>query len=216
MTKRTWLLTSGLAALAVAGSVVALRAPAPKPEPAPAAIALVSFTETLMTEAGSGGDPPGRHVSIYASHRSERIDTLRFLSRVDGRVTEERLWKAGSPEVITVRDWSACAETIQQMPGPRPETLDMVVEEIFGPARIPADAKRSGKGTSAWKVTDGMVTTEYTDGGGSYPDRVVKLKGPSGQVGTVIDKGSVGTSKGLPDWQPDWQDCKPSQPPPGR
>ncbi|MGW7415620.1 hypothetical protein [Streptomyces sp. NPDC054863] len=217
MTKRTWLITSGLAAVAAAGSLVALHAPgdapATKPKAAPEAIALVSFTETLMTEKGSRGNPLGRHVTIYASHQSERIDTLRFLSRVDGEVAEERLWKSSSPEVITVRDWSACGETTEQMPGPRPETLNAVVEEIFGPTSIPADARPSGKGTSAWKVTDGMLTTEYTDGGGSYPDRVVKLKGPSGDVGSVIDKGSIGKSKGLPDWQAGWEDCKPTRQP---
>ncbi|MER5711822.1 hypothetical protein AB0B13_29885 [Streptomyces sp. NPDC042898] len=38
-----------------------------------------------------------RKVEMFAEHRGDAVSTLRFVVTIDGRVAEERLWRADRP-----------------------------------------------------------------------------------------------------------------------
>lgn len=157
---------------------------------------------------GAGQDGPfDRKVRIHASHRDGRIIAMRFITRSNGRISEERAWEAADPQTVTVRTRDDCQQLDGEMPPPAPETLDVVPAELFGPRAIPADARTTGDGKAGWKVKQGLVTSEFTDGGGAYPDRKVAISGPDGEVGSVITDGSVKAATELPGWAPGWESC---------
>lgn len=211
MTKRLWVITATVAVAVVAAVFTVVQQ---RDQPT-GEIALISFTETVHTN-GEGDVVSGqsgrtdRKVSIHVSHRDGRITAMRFTTCSGGRITEERAWESADPKTVTVRTWDDCQQLDDEMPPPAPRTLEVVLAELFGPRAIPADARTTGDGKASWKVEQGLVTSEFTDGGGTYPDRKVAISGPDGEVGSVITDGSVKAMKAateLPGWAPGWESC---------
>ncbi|MEU3605305.1 hypothetical protein AB0E83_07565 [Streptomyces sp. NPDC035033] len=173
-----------------------------------------SFTRIAFDEAvliGPAGDgTAARHVEMHVEHLDGAVRTLRVVTTSAGKVTEERLWEAGRPETITVRDWRSCRAVTEETPQPRPSRVDVITDELFGPVAVPPAARREPDGTRRWSTTAGLVTTAYADAGGRYPDRRVTIKGPDGQIGSVITGTRLDRAGALPAWRPGWQDCRPA------
>ncbi|UGY93123.1 hypothetical protein [Streptomyces gobiensis] len=209
MTRRAWVISAiaAVISLAVAFIVVQQRDGRQRDQP-PGEVALISFTETVQADAAPEQDRRiDRKVSIHVSHRDGRIAAMRFITRSNGGISEERRWEATDPRTVTIRTWDDCRQLDDEMPPPAPETLEIVLAELFGPRAIPADARTTGEGKSHWKVEQGLVTSEFTDGGGTYPDRKVTIRGPEGDVGSIITGGSVEAATELPGWAPGWESC---------
>ncbi|MBD0710047.1 hypothetical protein BU197_17165 [Streptomyces sp. CBMA291] len=215
--KPQWAVLSGAAAVLVAAAATVITRsaqdapPAAVPPPAAspaAAVTRIAFDEAAMMDPARPGTTH-RRIEMYAEHRGEAVTSLRFLITTTGKLTEERLWEAARPETITVRDWTSCRTADERVPDPRPDRLDVITTELFGPAAVPGEAKAGPGGTRQWTTSAGLITSTFTDGGGPYPDRTVRIAGPDGQVGSVIDHTLVGPATALPGWHQDWKNCAP-------
>ncbi|MGW2561086.1 hypothetical protein ACWCXB_17915 [Streptomyces sp. NPDC001514] len=214
MRKRIWAALAGAAATTAA--VVVITNPGAPDAPdagrrtgTESTVTLIGFKEVARLDP-TGSMTATRQVDIYAEHRADAVSTLRFVITTEGRVTEERLWEAEHPDSITVRNWDSCSTTSEPTPAPRPDSLEVIVTELFGPDSVPPGAKKAPGGATSWVSTAGLVTTKYTDNGGPYPDRVVEIKGPDGSIGSVIDHSRISHAAALPEWRDGWQTCRPT------
>ncbi|BBC35931.1 hypothetical protein SGFS_072250 [Streptomyces graminofaciens] len=208
MMKRT--LAALAVAVAVTGGAIAFAAPddGPDGDRTGAAFTHIQFDETTLVDTEESGSAD-RHVDIFAEHRSDAVSRARFVTTSEGRVLEERLWDSDHPESMTVRNWDTCQAVDEATPDPRPDSLDLIVTQYFGPRAVPDDAEKLAHGVARWEIPAGMMTTEYTDKGGTYPDRVVEIKGPNGEVGSTIRDTSVRDTSALPGWRKGWESCRP-------
>lgn len=204
MLKRT--LAALAAAMAVASGAISCAAPGNKHTEA--TISRVQFNETTLVDTEESG-LANRHVDIFAEHRADAVSKVRFVTTTEGRVVEERLWDSDRPESITVRNWYTCQTTDETTPTPRPDSLNLIATQYFGPRSVPDNAEKSAQGVASWETPAGMMTTKYTDNGGAYPDRVVEIKGPSGQVGSTIRDTSIRDASAFPGWRKGWETCRP-------
>ncbi|MFF6789369.1 hypothetical protein ACFY9C_09855 [Streptomyces filamentosus] len=214
--KRRW--TALMGSAAVAATIVAATLGASETtegkgdsesgRPDAASISLIEFMETVPL----GSDPSSavnRKVQLFAEHRGDVVNRLRFLVTFDGQVAEERLWQADRSEFMAVRNWESCMSTDEPVPAPRPDSLKVILDEYFGPAAVPPEAKKLTDGTSRWETSTGMMRMAYTDLGGPYPDRIVEIKGPDGSVGSTINGTRLEKYPALPSWRADWPSCLP-------
>ncbi|MFI9625314.1 hypothetical protein [Streptomyces sp. NPDC052042] len=171
----------------------------------------IAFSESATFSATglSEEDPAPRDIVVFAAHKGDKVSRLRFLTSSADQPLEERYWTADSPESVKIRDWTSCKEISDAMPPPTPSTPESVTEQFFGPSRIPGDARRNGDGEYTWSTTESLVTTEYTDHGGDFPDRTVKIIGPTGELAGTIQNGKVGDVREFPGWRDDWKTCAP-------
>ncbi|MGW1008733.1 hypothetical protein ACWD4X_01610 [Streptomyces termitum] len=216
--RRLWAALTGGAAVAATIVAATLGASEPAKDAGGAgsdrsgtSVARVEFVETapLDTDPSLTGK---RKVELFAEHRGDAVHRLRFLVTLDGRVAEERLWRADRPDTMAVRDWGSCTSVEEAVPDPRPDSLRKILDEYFGPADIPAGASRLPDGTRRWETPTGMMRVSYTDLGGAYPHRIVEIKGPDGSVGSTISDTRLGEHPSLPAWRADWPSCRPSAP----
>lgn len=170
----------------------------------------IAFSERSHAPAGSSATPPLR-IAMYAHHTGDAIGELRFHITAAGRLVEERRWVAGDSGSITVRNWISCRASQEKTPPPTPNDLKVVVRELFGPPTVPEVAEKSSDGTKRWEVSSGMITTNYTDLGGAFPDRRIEIKGPDGVVGSTISDTEVASAGELPGWRPGWRNCTPTE-----
>ncbi|MGW7429318.1 hypothetical protein ACWGIN_07185 [Streptomyces sp. NPDC054861] len=212
--KRVWMALAGCAA--VSAIVVAVTfgtsdagRKAGEEAPATASVARIEFTEAvpLQTDPSVTAD---RKVEMYAEHRGDAVDTLHFVVTIDGRLAEERLWRADRPGSITARNWGTCTTVDEPTPAPEPDSLDVILRRYFGPPDVPRDAKKVAGGASRWETPTGMMLMTYTDLGGPYPDRVVEIRGPDGSIGSTISATRLSDHPALPTWRAGWRTCRPS------
>ncbi|WP_411081863.1 hypothetical protein [Streptomyces sp. cmx-18-6] len=173
-----------------------------------AEVTRIAFTEQAHAPKGSPADPPVR-IAMYARHAGDVVDELHFRITSAGKLVEERRWVAGSPDAIAVRNWVSCGTSQEETPPPRPDSLKVVVRELFGPPTVPEEAREAANGTKRWETSAGMITTDYTDLGGAFPDRRIQIKGPDGTVGSTIGDTEVAPADALPGWRPGWEKCAP-------
>ncbi|MGW1207998.1 hypothetical protein [Streptomyces cyaneofuscatus] len=177
---------------------------------APAEVTRISFSEQSPAPTGSPAAPSLR-IAMYARHAGDAVGELRFRITGAGKLLEERRWVAEHPETITVRNWLSCGTSQEGTPPPRPDSLKVVVGELFGPPSVPGNARASSDGTKRWATSAGMITTTYTDLGGEFPDRRIEIKGPDGSVGSRIADTEIAPADALPGWQPGWEKCTPAE-----
>jgi hypothetical protein len=209
--KRTWAALVG--AVAVTGAVIAVIDAADpdggRDNRTAATVTHIGFSEAAPLDPDQSVTN-SRQVNIFAAHRADAVSTLRFVITANGKVTEERLWHADRPDVITVRNWDVCETVEETTPPPRPDSLKVIVNELFGPPSVPVGAKKSAGGATTWETAAGLMRTKYTDNGGPYPDRVVEIKGPDGSSGSTIQNTKISGAAALPDWRDGWQECRPA------
>ncbi|MFD8975153.1 hypothetical protein [Streptomyces sp. NPDC059593] len=94
-----------------------------------ASVAHIQFTEAAPLDADQSV-MSHRKVEMFAEHRGDEVSTLRFVVTIDGRVAEERLWRADRPGSIAVSAVrtricfpAGSATTGSASPRPRPETV---------------------------------------------------------------------------------------------
>jgi hypothetical protein len=51
------------------------------------------------------------------------VTGLHFVITLDGRIAEERLWRADRPASLTIRDWATCTTMDEPTPAPKPESI---------------------------------------------------------------------------------------------
>lgn len=168
-------------------------------------VTVIGFTETSNEP---GGHRLEQDVRIHIAHDEQHVKSMRFATRIEGAVVEERLWDAAEPETITIRTWQDCRQTAGEMPAPRPETLDVVLQEYFGPRTVPATHTTSGDGSVTWQVRmDAVATKTFTDDGTEYPaSRTVRI-GSGSAFGTTITRGFIDNAEVMPAWAPGWDSC---------
>ncbi|MEU2242798.1 hypothetical protein ABZ572_25690 [Streptomyces sp. NPDC018338] len=174
-----------------------------------ASVARIQFTEAAPLDADQSV-MSHRKVEMFAEHRGDEVSTLRFVVTIDGRVAEERLWRADRPGSITARNWDSCTTADEPTPAPEPDSLDVILRGYFGPREVPRDAEKDAGGASRWETPTGMMLMAYTDLGGPYPDRVVEIKGPDGSIGSTISGTRISDHPSLPEWRAGWQECRPA------
>lgn len=177
---------------------------------APAEVTRIAFSEQAQAPSGSPSAPSVR-IAMYAHHTGDAVGELRFRITSAGKLVEERRWVADSPDAITVRNWLSCATSQEGTPPPRPDSLKVVVRELFGPPSVPENARDSTDGAKRWTTSAGMITTDYTDLGGQFPDRKIEIKGPDGNVGSTIGDTEIAPADALPGWHPGWEKCTPAE-----
>lgn len=174
-----------------------------------AAVTRIEFTEAAPMDADQSVTTH-RRVEMYAEHRGDAVSRLRFVITFEGRLTEERLWSADRPESITLRNRESCTTGDEATPAPKPDSLDVILTGYFGPREVPREAKKIAGGASRWETPTGMMLMTYTDLGGTYPHRIVEIKGPDGSIGSTISGTRTSEHPTFPDWKPGWQNCRPS------
>lgn len=212
--KHAWTALAGC--VAVTATIVAVTVGASDVEgsagddrPTEASVARIEFTEAVPLDADQSV-MSSRKVEMFAEHRGDAVSRLHFVITLDGRVAEERLWRADRPGSITARNWQSCTTAEEPTPAPRPDSLDVILRGYFGPRDVPRDAKKVAGGGSRWETPTGMMIMAYTDLGGPYPDRIVEIKGPDGSVGSTISGTRVSEHSALPEWRAGWPACRPS------
>ncbi|MEU7070996.1 hypothetical protein AB0B30_21385 [Streptomyces narbonensis] len=174
-----------------------------------AAVTRIEFTEAAPLDTDQSVTT-NRKVEMYAEHRGDAVSRLHFVITFEGRLAEERVWRADSPESITLRNWESCTAGKEATPTPRPDSLDVILTGYFGPREVPRDATRIAGGANRWETPTGMMLMTYTDLGGRYPHRIVEVKGPDGSLGSTISGTRMSEHPGFPEWRTGWQDCRPS------
>jgi hypothetical protein len=174
-----------------------------------ASVARIEFTEAVARDTDQSVTEK-RKVEMFAAHRGDAVTRLHFVITLDGRIAEERLWRADRPETITARNWASCTTMDEPTPAPKPDSLAVILRAYFGPPDVPRDAKKVAGGASRWETPTGMMRMTYTDLGGPYPDRIVEIKGPDGSIGSTISGTRVSEHSALPKWRAGWSTCSPS------
>lgn len=174
-----------------------------------AAVTRIEFTEAAPLDADQSVTAH-RKVEMYAEHRGDAVSRLHFVITFEGRLAEERVWRADRPESITSRNWESCTTGEEATPTPKPDSLDVILTGYFGPREVPREAKRIAGGAHRWETPTGMMLMTYTDLGGPYPHRTVEIKGPDGSIGSTISGTRVSENPAFPGWKPGWQTCRPS------
>src|SRR5688572_25460704 len=145
MGKRQWLVaTCAAITLATASCTTSSNKGNPGGE-----FTLLSFIETSQEP---GDTPIERIVKIHIAHDKGRLKRMRFSSHIEGVLIDERLWDAAKPGAIKIRTWLDCEQADGEMPTPLPESLEMVLEEYFGPRTAPAAHTTSTDGSATWEV----------------------------------------------------------------
>ncbi|MDV5147766.1 hypothetical protein R1T08_27255 [Streptomyces sp. SBC-4] len=201
--------------VAVAATIVAATAGAPDAGGssgddgrAGKAVTRIEFTEAAPLDADQSVTTH-RKVEMYAEHRGDAVSRLHFVITFDGRLAEERTWRADRPESITLRNWESCTAGEEATPDPKPDSLDVILRNYFGPREVPHDAKKTAGGASRWETPTGMMLMAYTDLGGPYPHRIVEIKGPDGSVGSTISGTRMSEHPTFPGPRAGWQTCRP-------
>jgi hypothetical protein len=197
-------------ATATVATVFALVPMACSPDQAPSEEE--SFTRITFSETQSRGkaeDPLQQHIDMYVAHQDGTVKEIRFRVQVGDELSQERRWEAAASETIIVRSWLDCSQFSEPMPPPAPESLDIVLEELFGPREIPSDADTTSDGSASWTMESGLAVLTVVDHGGEYPDRTITVGGEIGSIGTILEAGGVDSVSELPDWQSGWESCTP-------
>lgn len=173
------------------------------------AVTRIEFTEAAPLDADQSVTTH-RKVEMYAEHQGDAVSRLHFVITVDGRLAEERVWRADRPESISLRTWESCTTGEEATPDPKPDSLDVILRNYFGPPEVPRDAKKAAGGASRWETPTGMMLMAYTDLGGPYPHRIVEIKEPDGSIGSTISGTRMSEHPAFPGWRAGWQTCRPA------
>ncbi|MEV1146074.1 hypothetical protein [Micromonospora sp. NPDC049799] len=195
------------ALLAAGTALLALTACAATPTPARPAgeVTVVGFTETSHEPGGAAYET---RVSVHLAHHDGILDAMRFETRTGGSLVEERLWRSDRPDTVAVRSWPECRQSNEPMPPPRPETVEQVLTEYFGP-RTPAGTPATDGRTSWTDRPDGGIVRTFTDDGSGYPGGRTVTIGADGDAGTTIGAATVAPATELSGWTPGWDVCVP-------
>jgi hypothetical protein len=170
---------------------------------------LVTFSE--ISYSSETGGTTQQHIEMYIADRQGRVQEIHFIIRIGANIIQERRWVSADSQTITVRSWEDCIEFSESMPPPSPDSLEIILEELFGPREIPKSAETTTDGVVRWSMTNGPARLTFADHGGAYPDRTITVSGESGNVAVVIKAGVVEPVALLPDWQSGWDSCAPVQ-----
>ncbi|MFC9977446.1 hypothetical protein ACFVH6_41760 [Spirillospora sp. NPDC127200] len=184
---------------------------APKPSAVAVPASASGVFQVGFVSSSDGPTGPARaDVRVHAAQTKGKLTALRFTTRLEGAVVEERFWEAAKPTVIHVRTWEDCKQITEPMPAPRPTSLQSVLEEYFGPRPVPKGHRTAG-GKATWETkVDEDLVKRFADDGSPYPTGRTAEIISEGQVGNTVSNGSLTNAQSMPSWTPAWSTCKPA------